>query len=84
MSVTEQTRPATDARPRHAQMLIGGEWVDAVSGGTLQVENPGRRTTIATIPRGGADDVGLAVQAAQRAFPAWSKVPPRQRGRKRR
>ncbi len=47
MSVTEQTRPATTAKPRHAQMLIGGNWVDAVSGATLTVENPGRRSPIA-------------------------------------
>jgi acyl-CoA reductase-like NAD-dependent aldehyde dehydrogenase len=81
MSVTEQTRPATTAKPRHAQMLIGGNWVDAVSGATLTVENPGRRSPIATIPRGNADDVALAVDAAQTTFPAWSRIPPRQRGR---
>src|SRR6185437_16119012 len=38
-------------------------------------------TPIATIPRGSKDDVDRAVAAAQKAFPAWSKVPPRQRGR---
>ena len=81
MSVTEQTRPATTAKPRHAQMLIGSNWVDAVSGATLTVENPGRRSPIATIPRGNADDVALAVDAAQKTYPGWSRVPPRQRGR---
>ncbi|MFO1028849.1 MAG: aldehyde dehydrogenase family protein [Acetobacteraceae bacterium] len=80
MSVTEQARPA-EAKPRHAHMLIDGNWVDALSGATLVVENPGRRTPIATIPRGNADDVQLAVAAAQQAFPAWSRIPPRQRGR---
>ena len=81
MSVTEQTRPATSTAPRHAQMLIGGALVDSVSGQTLTVENPGRRVPIASIPRGGKVDVARAVQAAQGAFPAWSKTPPRQRGR---
>ena len=81
MSVTEQTRPATSTAPRHAQMLIGGALVDSVSGQTLTVENPGRRVPIASIPRGGKEDVARAVQAAQGAFPAWSKTPPRQRGR---
>lgn len=80
MSVTEQTRPAADAaRPAH--MLIDGQWVDAASGQTLTVENPGRRAPIATIPRGGAEDVNRAVIAARKAFPAWSRTPPRQRGR---
>jgi betaine-aldehyde dehydrogenase len=80
MSVTDQTRPAT-AQPRHVQMLIDGARVDSASGATLTVENPARRTPIASIPRGGKDDVDRAVLAAQKAFPAWSKVPPRQRGR---
>jgi acyl-CoA reductase-like NAD-dependent aldehyde dehydrogenase len=80
MSVTEQVRPAASA-PHHVPMLIDGAWVDAASGATLMVENPGRRTTVASIPRGGAEDVDRAVKAAQKAFPAWAKVPPRQRGR---
>ncbi|HEX2940439.1 MAG TPA: aldehyde dehydrogenase family protein [Rhodopila sp.] len=80
MSVTEQTRPAA-GKVRHQQMLIDGAWVNAASGATLTVENPGRRTPIATIPRGAAEDVNRAIAAAQKAFPAWSKIPPRQRGR---
>ena len=80
MSVTEQTRPTT-AQPHHVQMLIDGAWVDAASGETLIVENPGRRTSIVTIPRGAKADVDRAVVAAQKAFTAWSKTPPRQRGR---
>jgi betaine-aldehyde dehydrogenase len=64
-----------------AKMLIGGHWVDAASGETLIVENPGRRTPIATIPRGRAEDVNRAAEAARKALPDWSKVPPRQRGR---
>jgi acyl-CoA reductase-like NAD-dependent aldehyde dehydrogenase len=86
MSVTENVRPTTKAAPtqtalQHAKMLIDGEWVDSVSGATLTVENPAKRQQIATIPRGDAADVGGAVEAAERAFPAWSKVAPRDRGR---
>ncbi|HEY1413139.1 MAG TPA: aldehyde dehydrogenase family protein [Rhodopila sp.] len=80
MSVTEQTRPAT-SQPRQARMLIGGDWVDSASGAVLMVENPARRTPIASIPRGAKADVDRAVLAGQKAFPAWSKTPPRQRGR---
>jgi betaine-aldehyde dehydrogenase len=79
MSVTEHTRHV--AARHHARMLIGGARVDSAGGDVLTVENPGRRTSIATIPRGGAEDVDRAVRAAQAALPAWSKVPPRQRGR---
>jgi acyl-CoA reductase-like NAD-dependent aldehyde dehydrogenase len=80
MSTSEKTRPAT-SKPRQMRMLINGAWVDSASGAMLMVENPARRTSIATIPRGGKEDVARAVKAAQAAFPAWSKTPPRQRGR---
>ncbi len=43
--------------------------------------NPANRRAIAEIPRGGAADVDLAVKAAAKAFPAWSRVAPRERGR---
>lgn len=81
MSITEQSRPVTPSTPNHARMLIDGAWVDSASGATLSVENPARRTAIAAIPRGAKEDVDRAVQAAHKAFPGWSKIPPRQRGR---
>jgi betaine-aldehyde dehydrogenase len=80
MSTTEQTRPDTTPL-RAAQMLIAGAWVDSAAGDTLDVENPAKRRKIAHIPRGGPVDVDRAVQAATQAFPKWSKVPPRDRGR---
>src|SRR5262245_33738809 len=66
---------------RHVEMLIDGSWVDSVSGQTIAVENPGNRRIIASVPRGNAEDIDRAVEAASAAFPAWSKVPPRERGR---
>src|SRR5277367_2398195 len=75
MDIVEQSRPS-DQQLRQAKMLIGGEWVDAASGATLTVENPGRRSPVATIPRGAAEDVNRAATAAHKAFPDWSKVPP--------
>lgn len=81
MSVTEQARPTAASKPRHVHMLIDGAWTDSASGATITVENPARRTPIATVPRAAAQDVDRAVAAAQRAFRAWAKTPPRQRGR---
>jgi acyl-CoA reductase-like NAD-dependent aldehyde dehydrogenase len=40
-----------------------------------------KRCPVAEVPRGDAADVNSAVEAATRAFPAWSKVAPRDRGR---
>ena len=62
-------------------MFIDGAWVGAVGGRELTVEAPGTRGTIASIPRGGAEDVDRAVKAAAKAFPAWSRIVPRERGR---
>jgi len=86
MSVTEDLRPEArtqpgNSDPHRARMLINGAWVDSLSGATLAVENPAKRRVIATIPRGDAADANGAVEAAAHAFPAWSKVAPRDRGR---
>jgi acyl-CoA reductase-like NAD-dependent aldehyde dehydrogenase len=81
MSVVDDTRPPAQAGLRHASMLIDGAWTGSASGAVLDVENPAKRRPIADIPRGAAEDVDRAVRAAQKAFPGWSKVPPRQRGR---
>lgn len=63
------------------RMLIGGEWTDAASGEVFTVENPARRQVIAEVPRGAAPDVDRAVEHALKAFPDWSRVTPRDRGR---
>jgi betaine-aldehyde dehydrogenase len=62
-------------------MLIDGAWVDSLSAALLSVENPAKRCPVAEVPCGDAADVNGAVEAASRAFPAWSKVAPRDRGR---
>ena len=80
MSVTEQTR-STSIEPIVRKMLIGGAWVSSASGQTLSVENPANRRVIATIPRGNAEDVDRAMQAASHAFATWRLVAPRDRGR---
>jgi betaine-aldehyde dehydrogenase len=62
-------------------MLIGGKWVGSDSGQRIAIENPARRTAIAEVPRAGAADVDAAVAAAERAFPAWKNMVPRERGK---
>ena len=78
----DDTRPEVAADPGLSkQMLIGGQWCDALAGETLVVENPGRREPIGSVPRARAADVDRAVAAAAAAFPAWSRTVPRERGR---
>ena len=69
-----------EAALRKARMLIGGKWVESASGEVLEVEDPAHRRRVAEIPRGGVEDVARAVNAAAEAFPAWSRVIPRERG----
>ncbi|MEO7336425.1 MAG: aldehyde dehydrogenase family protein, partial [Caldimonas sp.] len=58
---------------RH-QLFIDGRFVDAQSGETLPTLNPHDNSTIAEVAMAGKADIDLAVAAAQRAFPAWSRM----------
>jgi len=62
-------------------MLIGGDWVDALDGQIIEIENPGRRSVFATVPRAQQADLENAVDAAHKAFESWRKMPPRDRGK---
>ena len=70
-----------EAPPLRTQMLIAGRWVEAESGERFAVESPADRGIIAEVPRGRAEDVDKAVDAALAAFATWRKVAPRERGR---
>ena len=72
---------ALAAVPRRPQMLIGGKWVDSDSGETFATFNPATGEKLAEVPRGGTADVDRSVQAAQQAFPAWSRTEARERGK---
>ncbi|HXD45156.1 MAG TPA: aldehyde dehydrogenase family protein [Pseudolabrys sp.] len=79
--MTAATAKRAEQTIRQARMLIAGQWVASAAGEVLTVENPANRTVIAEIPRGRAEDVDRAVKAAAAAFPAWSRVAPRERGK---
>jgi succinate-semialdehyde dehydrogenase/glutarate-semialdehyde dehydrogenase len=57
------------------RMLIDGEWREGSTGRTFVVRNPATGESIAEVPDGSLDDVRAAVEAAHRAFPAWSHLP---------
>ncbi|MBV9859627.1 MAG: NADP-dependent succinate-semialdehyde dehydrogenase [Alphaproteobacteria bacterium] len=50
---------------------IGGEWVDAAGGGTIPVTDPASGEALGTVPRMGAEETRRAIEAANRALPAW-------------
>ena len=63
------------------KLFIGGKFVDALDGATIDVFNPHDNSLITRVAEAKAADVDLAVAAAQRAFPAWSAMAAAERGR---
>jgi aminobutyraldehyde dehydrogenase len=59
--------------------FVGGKWVDAVDGGTMEVLNPATGEVIAEVPRGAQGDVDRAVEAAKTALPEWLETTPGER-----
>jgi acyl-CoA reductase-like NAD-dependent aldehyde dehydrogenase len=62
------------------QNLIGGEWMDAVSGETFESTSPADGETLGVFPRSGPEAVDRAVEAAKEAFEEWRLVPAPKRG----
>jgi betaine-aldehyde dehydrogenase len=71
----------TGADSRDQKMFVGGNWIDAIDGERLPVENPFDCSVVAYVPRARARDVDRSVAAAAAAFPGWRQVLPRERGR---
>src|SRR5262244_2020072 len=59
--------------------FVGGELVDAVEGGTMEVLNPATGEVIAEVPQGTQGDVDRAVEAAKKALPEWLETTPGER-----
>ena len=58
---------------------IGGEFVDGSAPGYLDVFNPADGSIISRVPLSAGAEVDRAVQAAKKAFPAWSATPIKER-----
>ena len=59
--------------------LIGGQWVAADSGATIDVINPATGQAIGTVPKSGTAETRRAVEAAHEAFLSYSKTTAAQR-----
>ncbi|HXX27435.1 MAG TPA: aldehyde dehydrogenase family protein [Terriglobales bacterium] len=68
-------------KPR--KMLIGGKWVEAVSGKTFATYNPASGEVLAHVAEGEKADVDLAVKAARQAFESgpWPGMSPSERSK---
>lgn len=80
ISLHEQVRSFVGA-PR--TMLIGGRWLDAMSGKTFATYNPATGDVLAQVAEGERADVNRAVTAARNAFESgpWRRLTASERGR---
>lgn len=62
------------------QAYINGQWVDADSGGTVDVEDPATGRKIGTIPDMGAGETRRAIEAANAAWKGWREKTGKERG----
>ncbi|MDH3474465.1 MAG: NADP-dependent succinate-semialdehyde dehydrogenase [Rhodospirillales bacterium] len=53
------------------QCYVDGAWIDADSGAEIEVTNPANNQVLGHIPKLGADETRRAIEAAERAWPAW-------------
>jgi succinate-semialdehyde dehydrogenase / glutarate-semialdehyde dehydrogenase len=61
------------------QAYIGGNWCEAESGATIEVNNPATGEILGTVPRMGANETWRAIEAAKDAFADWSRRPAKER-----
>jgi aldehyde dehydrogenase (NAD+) len=86
MATVAVKKPATGPRApqvKDQQLLIGGKWINSVSGKTFATLNPATGQTICQVAEGDKADVDLAVKAARQAFESgpWAKMNASDRGR---
>ena len=62
-------------------LFINGEFRKPKSGKYFDTINPATNTVIATVSEAGKQDVDDAMKAAEKAFPAWSKLDGKERGK---
>ena len=65
--------------PYHLENYIGGSLIGPLSGNFIDNINPATGEVVGQIPDSNEKDVNAAVQAAKKAFPAWSVSPVEER-----
>ena len=63
--------PLKDPKLFREQCYVDGAWLGADSGNTFAVDNPATGATLGSVPKMGAAEARRAIEAAERAWPAW-------------
>lgn len=53
------------------EAFIAGTWVNAENGETIDITNPATNEVIGTMPKMGSNETQRAIEAANKALPAW-------------
>ena len=61
------------------QAFIDGQWRDALSGEVITVTNPANDQRLGSVPKMGAEETHEAIDAANRALPAWRALTAKER-----
>src|SRR5437588_11879330 len=79
----ERGKTVKAPRVKDQPLLIGGKWLDSVSGKTFATTNPATGEIICQVAEGDKADVDLAVKAARKAFEEgpWPRMNASERGR---
>ena len=81
-TITKSTSAASelkDQRLFREACYVDGEWIQAGSGQTINVDNPATKEIIGKVPKLGGAETRRAIEAANAAFPAWSKKTAKER-----
>jgi len=65
------TAPLSAPKLFREQCYIDGGWADADSGKAIEVTNPATGEVLGTVPNMGAAETRRAIEAAEKAWPAW-------------
>ncbi|MFR0673691.1 NADP-dependent succinate-semialdehyde dehydrogenase [Enterobacterales bacterium AW_CKDN230030176-1A_HGKHYDSX7] len=71
-----------DAQLFRQQAFINGEWLDADNGQSIQVTNPATGEVIGSVPKMGTAETRRAIEAADKALPAWRALTAKERSAK--
>ncbi|SHM36137.1 NADP-dependent succinate-semialdehyde dehydrogenase [Phytopseudomonas punonensis] len=71
-----------DAQLFRQQAFVNGAWADADSGQTIKVTNPATGDVIGSVPKMGAAETRRAIEAADKALPAWRALTAKERSAK--
>ena len=64
-----------------SRCYIDGQWVESGDGNRIEVQDPATGERVGSVPSLGRKETAAAIQAAQKAWPAWRRLTAKERSR---